>query len=309
MRLKGEAIWVRTSRDRRCPVCGKPDFCSILSDGSKACCMRVESENPCSGSLGGWIHRITLDYKIPENVLQWQRKTQRTDHDFTSECKEYYSSGTAARAQLSERLGVSVGSLEELMVGSMYDEYRGRWCTTWPESRNNRSVCGLVKRYWDILPNGKDKLMKSGGSHGLYIPRSFTNNTIGPVFIPEGGSDTAALLTIGFDAVGRPSNLGGVVQLTSLLRGMPCAIIVLAENDEKKHRKGELPQCPKDCRGCTHCWPGLAARDVARRLTAALKRHVDWCFCGTSKDVRHWLNTYGNDKNKFLSHLTKYPLT
>lgn len=46
--------WVRVSRKRPCPCCGKRDWCSVSLDGSRAVCMRVESDKPTKNR--GWLH-------------------------------------------------------------------------------------------------------------------------------------------------------------------------------------------------------------------------------------------------------------
>jgi hypothetical protein len=60
-------------------------------------------------------------------------------------------------------------------------------------------------------------------------------NNGGPVIIVEGMSDTAAAMDLGFDAVGRPSNLGGLELLGRLIRGRP--VIIVGENDIKPDGK------------------------------------------------------------------------
>jgi putative DNA primase/helicase len=52
-----------------------------------------------------------------------------------------------------------------------------------------------------------------------------------PVVVVEGASDAAAALDLGFVAVGRPSNLAGLSELSRLVRGRD--LIVLGENDRK----------------------------------------------------------------------------
>jgi len=36
--------WQRVTREHPCPICGKPDWCTVASDGRAACCMRVRSD-------------------------------------------------------------------------------------------------------------------------------------------------------------------------------------------------------------------------------------------------------------------------
>lgn len=44
--------WVRVKRNKPCPICGRPDWCSVSEDGTVVVCMRTESPKPCKS--GGW---------------------------------------------------------------------------------------------------------------------------------------------------------------------------------------------------------------------------------------------------------------
>ena len=52
-----DSNWKRVSRDEHCPICGKPDWCTVTTDGMIACCMRVEAEKQAAN--GGWIHNLS----------------------------------------------------------------------------------------------------------------------------------------------------------------------------------------------------------------------------------------------------------
>lgn len=98
--------------------------------------------------------------------------------------------------------------------------------------------------------------------------------------IVEGASDVAALTTHGFAAMGRPSNIGGVKIIASYLdrRARDRNVLVVGENDRKPGR------CPKNCEGCSNCWPG---RYGAERVATELG--VPWaCVPKPFKDVRQW---------------------
>ncbi len=53
-----ESTWIRVSRSEPCPVCDRPDYCTRTTDGTAVKCMRVESDQPDKGPLGGWIHKM-----------------------------------------------------------------------------------------------------------------------------------------------------------------------------------------------------------------------------------------------------------
>lgn len=48
----------RVTRGEPCPVCESATWCLVARDGRYAVCMRVESDRPARGGLGGWVHRL-----------------------------------------------------------------------------------------------------------------------------------------------------------------------------------------------------------------------------------------------------------
>lgn len=114
-------------------------------------------------------------------------------------------------------------------------------------------------------------------------------NNGGPVLIVEGASDAAAALDLGFDAVGRPSNLACMDLLCQLVKGRDC--IVIGENDKKIEPGG------------VERFPGrdgmIAAFQTIKRVCRDVKmvmppEHV--------KDLRAWRVKYGLTKAAFLEY-------
>lgn len=113
-----------------------------------------------------------------------------------------------------------------------------------------------------------------GSKLGLFIPCNLTVE--GPLFMPEGASDTAALLDVGLNAVGRPQALVRGERLeqvrelmnTPLLRGRP--LVVVADNDAKNDVG----------------WTGAyeLARAMARHVRSV--KVIEPLGC---KDVREWV--------------------
>lgn len=284
-------LWLRVTRTDRCPVCGADGWCTRSPDGEMAKCMRVESSKPAKGN--GWIHR--LDSPAPFRLPP--RETPRAHVDFTATARRMFEAGEGARRELAPLLGVSLDSLERLRVGTGSDT---SCFTSWPERDATGAVVGIVRRYLD----GR-KLHMPGGSHGLYLPEAWSEAT-GPVLLPEGGSDTAALLTMGLSAIGRPSCTSGVDKLATVLKATNRAVVVLGESDRKPGRVGTVASCPTDCDGCSWCWPGkYGARITAERLTAALGRRVYWRMVPDTKDAREWLKLNGCDGAAFLDELRR----
>jgi hypothetical protein len=126
-----------------------------------------------------------------------------------------------ALARLAVSLGVSAESLTRLGVGwSM--KHRG-W--TFPMADASRKVLGVRLR----MPSGR-KLSITGGKDGLLVPEGV--DTHGLLLIAEGPTDTAALLDLGFAAVGRPSCRGGVRLLVDLVRQHHVSeVVIVSDND------------------------------------------------------------------------------
>ena len=128
---------------------------------------------------------------------------------------------------LARRLGVTVESLDALGVGwsGVQD---GRWAI--PEHDDQRRVVGVSYRH----PGGRRTSAK-GGRRGLILPRDLSD--AGPLYVCEGMSDTAAMLSAGRCAVGRPA-----AQCSALVRAWlarlilaPCdgrRVIVVGDRDE-----------------------------------------------------------------------------
>ena len=92
------------------------------------------------------------------------------------------------------------------------------------------SLVGIERRYHD----GKKKVM-AGTSGGLFIPTGLSGK--GPLLIEEGASSTAALLDMGFDAIGRFNCNSGVAQIMAFIaKMMGRHIIIVANNDPEKYR-------------------------------------------------------------------------
>jgi hypothetical protein len=118
-------------------------------------------------------------------------------------------------------LGLSVDVLTRLGIG---------WCAessawSFPMSDAQNRVIGVRLR----TETGR-KFAVRGGRDGLFVPTGLTGAI--PLLLAEGPTDTAALLELGFDAVGRPNNNGGKPAMVALVRRLrPNEVVVVADND------------------------------------------------------------------------------
>jgi hypothetical protein len=131
----------------------------------------------------------------------------------------------AWRMRAARLLGLPVEPLERLAVG-WSDEHRA---TTWPMRNASGDVIGIRLR----CPKTGRKWAVTGSKAGLIFPPDLLRvERRRRLWIPEGPSDTAAMLSVGLPAVGVPSaggKRGLVAELCWSLR--PAEAIVVADAD------------------------------------------------------------------------------
>jgi len=206
--------WIHVSRKEKCPICGKPDWCCI---GEKwICCMRVASARPCRN--GGWFHTINGDVKKTEPVQQWEP----AETPNFGNLMQFWQLDTLPLAvtHFAEELGVDHTSLYNL--GCAWSKSNLAWAFPMTDGRDN--TIGIRLRNHE----GRKWAVK-GSKQGLFVSSRKPEKT---AFICEGPTDTAAALTLGLWAVGRPSCCCGNDQLKTLFRnrGVRRAVI-LSDND------------------------------------------------------------------------------
>lgn len=121
---------------------------------------------------------------------------------------------------LAGTLGVSIGSLIRLQIGW----YPQQQAFVFPERNAEFTCIGFGLRYSD-----GSKGFIAGGKRGLVIPH-LLEYLPDPVLIVEGPTDTAAAVTAGRAAVGRPSAASGVEHLAVLLKDRESVIV--ADRDD-----------------------------------------------------------------------------
>ena len=161
-------------------------------------------------------------------------------------------------AWFAERLGVSPKSLNDLCVG--WDERMDSY--TFPMRNADGEIIG-VRRHGP----GDRKWAVKGSKQGLFIPRG-DNHWWEKMCVTEGPSDTAAMLSIGLLAVGRPSCTGATDLVVQFCRAHKAKeVIVVADSDT----------------------PGMnGAAALAGRLVKAGKM-VKLLIPPKHKDAREWI--------------------
>lgn len=243
-------------RGHPCPRCGGHDrfaaFTDVAQRGSVQCrnCFNAGTDpRPGDGIatlrwllgcdtatackwLAGWL-KLTDTVVAPEPPLRrsvpLRSLTTRDGHleRFADRCHRAMKSDWWPR--LETRLGLPKAELIRLRVGwSSRDK-----ATTWPMVDHDDNVVGIRLR---CMKTGQ-KWSVSGGTAGVFVPANLSPR-VDRLFIAEGPTDTAALLSIGFDCIGRPSCNGAVATTTKLvMRLHPAEIVIVADNDANEAGK------------------------------------------------------------------------
>lgn len=215
-------IWERVSRQSPCPICGKFDWCQIGDYVVK--CMRVESARMCTS--GGWYHKngsapipaprrapvhIESGPTIPAAELMERWRAQTPDSKYT---------------WLAGHLGVSVDSLRNL--GAAYAREHFAWA--FPMRNGSGDVVGIRLRN----DSGR-KWAVRGSRSGIFHCNAISEPRPRIAYLPEGPTDSAALLSVGLYAVGRPSCQSGLVETREHLRRVGIfKAVIISDNDELK---------------------------------------------------------------------------
>jgi hypothetical protein len=182
---------------------------------------------------------------------------------------------------LAATLGISQAALATLEPGFEFNGPDLRGVYTFPMVDGSGGLCGLHTR---DAETGQKKAVH--GSKLGAIVRAGWREMEGPVYVPEGPSDVAALAAMGLCAVGRPSAQAGLQQLSDLLAGTGREVVVLGELDPKP----------------TGLWPGKdGAVATAKRLALAFRESVSWSLPPDgAKDVRAWFRGQGLSETSLM---------
>ncbi len=226
--------WKRVSQRRTCPACGRSDWCLYAGPDdapTAAICARVESDRRVGEA--GWFHRLRDDDRraVRSVVVRGRQRSQATlvlDFGlFARECTQRLQ--PQELQMLASSLGLSFRSLQRLQVG-WSARHRGY---TFPMVDAAGDVLGVRLR----LPSGR-KLSVKGGREGLFRPADL--DAVARLLVTEGPTDCAALLDLGFSAVGRPSCTGGVKLLVELVQAQrPAELVIVADGDAPGQRGAE----------------------------------------------------------------------
>jgi hypothetical protein len=228
-----------------CPICGRHNHCSLILDTGAIICMKRPSDRPTRN--GGWIHGGTAGY-FPHGGYEGARLI---DIDLRSQCADFNDIAAKYRAaawpamieDYAAGLGLSVASLDRLGIGWAFDQNIGkgkgtqgfdaadammRHCGNRVCSFPMRDTAGKIIGI-KFRDSRCEKWSMGGSREGLFIPADLRAD--GPLLITEGITDTAAMVDLGFAAIGRPSCTGGGAFLVELVKGKDREIVIVSDTD------------------------------------------------------------------------------
>jgi hypothetical protein len=215
----------RVNKANPCPACGKDSWC--LYDENSVLCMRNSAGRPHllkSGEQGWWhdLKEKPVKYVAPRKEPEvpkidavtmlegWARNTKPCDiHD------------------LADELSVKPSSLIEM--GIRWSPIYRAWA--WPMRDSVGKTCGIRLR-----ASGGKKWSVTGSKSGIFLPWCAPQKR---VWICEGGTDCAALLSLNCYAIGRPSCSGGTDEINATIKRLGIReAVIISDNDEDKQIGG-----------------------------------------------------------------------
>ena len=263
----GKFNYNRCSQRMPCPVCERVKFCLVSDNGSLCICTKIISQKEYK-SYHGWLHALgDTQYLSPKKVI----KTKDFNHDPEYICMLYKKLNFIyPRYHLADRWNVTPKSLLDLGVGYSDEIYY------LPMRNAINEIIGLQR----IYPSDEKRTVKHSQ---LGIFKSIHFNPKEPVYIQDGCSDTAAMLSRGYNSLGRASESSCKSILRKLLKHCP-QINIVPDNDL-----------------------GGTGFRYAYKLAAYLYRsscEINIMFNRDFKDIRNWINS-GTFSHKKLMALRK----
>lgn len=179
--------------------------------------MRVESEKPMKN--GGWLHqpdddlppppvRTTPEPEIKINAPAlwkgWRQKTKAVEI-----------------VKFADQLQVDPVAID--VLGVAWAEEHRAWA--FPMRYGNNGIAGIRLRNIH-----GDKWAVKGSKQGLFIPTTALNTDL---YIVEGPTDTAAALSLGLMAIGRPSCRGCHDHVNQVIHRIRARrVVIVADNDD-----------------------------------------------------------------------------
>jgi hypothetical protein len=238
--------------------------------------MRVKSDLPTRN--GGWLHRIAASPPPPRPPCRvYVPASPEPERDWHALLERWARrTSPARRGRLAHILGVSAPSLQRL--GAVVSDRPDVWA--FPMFNATRQVIGIRLRAED----GR-KWAVAGSHNGLFWPSDLAG--AGPFLICEGPTDTAALLDLGYDVVGRPSCTGAVEMVIEVVRRLRRRdVVIMADADSPGiDGAGRLARALTDASRRPKVIRPLQGKDARAWVRAGATRAVVDCAIA---NAQHW---------------------
>ncbi len=224
--------FVRCSIKSPCPVCGKPTskerrigWCLINAPEGKVYCGHVEigCERDRFGNAIELSHGMGFLHRITPGAAPATREYQRPEEpppDFAAVVERLTSQAPPIIGYAAQQLGVTPTALMRMQVGYT----RSSHALAFPMRTDAGKIVGVRFRAFD----GR-KWAAKGSRNGIFLPTRMRG--AGPVLVPEGPTDAAAIIDLGFDVIGRPFDRGGIIDLRRWFRLHQRPAVVVADVD------------------------------------------------------------------------------
>lgn len=258
--------FMRVNKKNLCPKCQKDSWCLIAENGTAVICQRIQEGSVKQINDAGFLHKLNDAY-VSRQLSRRPKTKSEPAKDFFGLAKKYRKRLHSKLLEaLSQKLGVSCESLSRMEVGWDGRNY------AFPMRNGHDWIVGIRLR------NDGGKFAVTGSKNGLFWPVDVEADSKNVLWICEGESDCSAMLDLGFDAIGRPSCMGGTSDIKTILRQRRREVVIMCDNDKPLKRQG----------GSVY-FPGQAGAD---RLARELKPLIKGIKCIKPlhhKDIRAWV--------------------
>lgn len=184
------AKWMRVNKAFKCPICDHDSWCTVCPELQICLCMRTDSDRPSKNKMGGHIHPLGTQTKIPKRPMVEEPPRIDADAVMRSFSERQWPE---MQSRFAIGLGVSMQSLAS--VGCAWAVAHNAWAFPMRDGLGN--CVGIRLR----TEQGK-KFAVTGSRQGIFLPHCHPQST---VYLVEGPTNVAAALTIGLFAIGEPS--------------------------------------------------------------------------------------------------------
>jgi 5S rRNA maturation endonuclease (ribonuclease M5) len=261
--------WMRCSRRKPCPVCGKSDWCCYLSSGDLFWCMRTSAGSVAGFERGrthinggtAWrptvepppalaMHRDEASVVRSKNRIPWSVIQVDCINEMTEDALE----------DAASILRIPASALQAYDMG--WSSHWKAW--TFPMRHPvTKRIQGIRTR----TPAGSKFALT--GSRQAYFMCTYARRQQ-RVFLVEGPTDAAAVYSLGLEAIGRASCLHFSPALRESLAGR--TVIVVADNDEVGQRGAARTVEYLDKSNVTLISPPTQFKDIRAWIAAGANR-------------------------------------